>query len=181
MLAGGLEGTPFDLIFLHQMMTGMNVVDTVQQIRNQPDLPAMPRIILVPPAPPTPLLSDDTQSCLDGLITTPMTASSLLDAVMNTFFEYTTSLPYHRPIHHTLDVALFRAIWGAKVLLVEDHEINRRLARELLEQARLIVDGAVNGREAMEKLAESPFDIVLMDVQMPEMDGYETTRPAARI
>jgi polar amino acid transport system substrate-binding protein len=67
-------------------------------------------------------------------------------------------------------------IRGAHILLVEDNEINRQVAGEILRGAGLEVSTANNGREAIEALQESPCDAVLMDVQMPVMDGYEATR-----
>ena len=67
---------------------------------------------------------------------------------------------------------------GARVLLVEDNEINRQVARELLEGFGLRVDVAANGREAVARVAAAgpPYAGVLMDLQMPELDGYEATR-----
>jgi len=67
---------------------------------------------------------------------------------------------------------------GACILLVEDNEVNRQLALELLEQRGFIVDIANNGKEALAVVTEGEhvYDLILMDVQMPEMDGYETTR-----
>jgi polar amino acid transport system substrate-binding protein len=65
---------------------------------------------------------------------------------------------------------------GKRVLLVEDNEINREVARELLHAAGLQVEEAHNGYQAMEKLAAQSFDVVLMDVQMPELDGVETVK-----
>jgi two-component system sensor histidine kinase/response regulator len=62
------------------------------------------------------------------------------------------------------------------VLLVEDNEINRQVARELLVMAGLDIVEAHNGYDALEKLAASEFDAVLMDVQMPELDGVETVK-----
>jgi CheY-like chemotaxis protein len=67
-------------------------------------------------------------------------------------------------------------IRGAHVLLAEDNKINQQVAKELLAQAGLKVTIANNGREAIELLAENTFDAVLMDIQMPELDGYEATR-----
>jgi CheY-like chemotaxis protein/HPt (histidine-containing phosphotransfer) domain-containing protein len=71
-----------------------------------------------------------------------------------------------------------QTLTGARVLLVEDNEINQQIAMELLQQAGAEVDVASNGREAVEKLQipGRSFDVVLMDIQMPEMDGYEATR-----
>jgi signal transduction histidine kinase/AmiR/NasT family two-component response regulator len=65
---------------------------------------------------------------------------------------------------------------GAKALLVEDMEANRRLLTELLEGLGMTVTATVNGREAVERCAAERFDVVLMDLQMPEMDGFEATR-----
>lgn len=65
---------------------------------------------------------------------------------------------------------------GTRVLLVEDNEINQELASELLVSQSIIVETAMNGKEALELLAKENFDLVLMDCQMPIMDGYEATR-----
>jgi PAS domain S-box-containing protein len=67
-------------------------------------------------------------------------------------------------------------IRGARVLLVEDNTVNQLVARELLAHAGARVTVAGNGREALERLREEPYDCVLMDVQMPVMDGFEATR-----
>ena len=67
---------------------------------------------------------------------------------------------------------------GARILLAEDNEINQQIATELLEGVGAAVTIANNGREAVEMLWSSqptPFDVVLMDLQMPEMDGYQAT------
>nr|CRH06407.1 putative Histidine kinase. Containing 7TMR-DISM extracellular 2, 7TM diverse intracellular signalling, HisKA, HATPase_c, Response reg, HPT domain [Candidatus Magnetococcus massalia] len=64
---------------------------------------------------------------------------------------------------------------GASVLLVEDNLTNRQVARELLERVNLVVSLASHGQEAVEKVKSDPFDLVLMDIQMPGMDGYQAT------
>ena len=68
-----------------------------------------------------------------------------------------------------------REIKGAKILLVEDNMINQQIVRELLENTGLIVESVYNGKEAVETVKHSTFDVVLMDIQMPKMDGYEAT------
>ncbi|MGZ4998660.1 MAG: response regulator [Methylomonas sp.] len=74
------------------------------------------------------------------------------------------------------DTDRLQAIHGARILLVEDNEINRIVVLELLAEAHLRVDVAENGEKALEKLAHNRYDCVLMDVQMPVMDGYRATQ-----
>jgi len=65
---------------------------------------------------------------------------------------------------------------GSHILLAEDNAVNREVAVALLSQAGLVVDTAINGLEAVEKVSSMAYDLVLMDMQMPEMDGLEATR-----
>ncbi|MCQ8179719.1 ATP-binding protein [Methylomonas sp. SURF-1] len=76
----------------------------------------------------------------------------------------------------SFDSDRLRPLHGSKVLLAEDNEINRIVAVELLEQAQIQVDVAENGEIALQKLRDKRYDCVLMDVQMPVMDGYQATR-----
>ncbi len=68
------------------------------------------------------------------------------------------------------------SLCGKRVLLVEDNEINRKVALRMLTRCQLQVDVAVDGRDAVEKASQNAYDLILMDCQMPEMDGYEATR-----
>ena len=65
---------------------------------------------------------------------------------------------------------------GTRILLVEDNEINRQVIVEILKAVDLPVDTAENGRLAVEKARSGIYDLILMDIQMPEMDGIEATR-----
>ncbi len=71
---------------------------------------------------------------------------------------------------------IISGIAGTRVLLVEDNELNRQVAAEILESAGLIVETADNGQAALDVLKNTNYDIVLMDIQMPLMGGYETTQ-----
>ena len=67
-------------------------------------------------------------------------------------------------------------IHGSRILLVEDNELNQQLATELLRQRNFVVDVALNGQEVLNVLRRQSYDLILMDVQMPVMDGYEAIR-----
>jgi CheY-like chemotaxis protein len=64
---------------------------------------------------------------------------------------------------------------GAQILLVEDNLVNQRVAQRILKKAKHTVVIASNGKQALELLDQQPFDVILMDMQMPEMDGFEAT------
>jgi CheY-like chemotaxis protein len=97
----------------------------------------------------------------------PVSPSTLHDAVVHAFAPNATLRPRDRwaPAR--------KFVPGQHVLLVEDHAVNRELARELLRIAGVAVTEAHNGLEALEKLEVRRYDAVLMDVQMPVMDGLE--------
>gem|GEM_PF-1103979 len=77
---------------------------------------------------------------------------------------------------HQLALQANRKLRGAKLLVVEDHPVNRQLVGELLSRSGIAVVFAVNGQEAVDKVDQESFDGVLMDCQMPIMDGYQATR-----
>ncbi|MBA3034211.1 MAG: response regulator [Gammaproteobacteria bacterium] len=72
--------------------------------------------------------------------------------------------------------AVLQTYKGARILLVEDDEVNREIGLELLHGGGFAADVAVNGREALTRAGETAYDLILMDVQMPVMDGLEATR-----
>ncbi|WP_246099485.1 response regulator [Methylibium rhizosphaerae] len=110
-----------------------------------------------------------------AMLTKPVTPSTLLDACLGAL---------HLPGQHARrserrDEALARqraSLAGARILLVEDNPINQELAGDLLGRAGILLRTAQNGQEALEWLEREPFDLVLMDCQMPVMDGYAATQ-----
>ena len=69
-----------------------------------------------------------------------------------------------------------QALAGKEVLLVEDNELNMEIAQIVLAKAGIVVDTAENGKEAVAKASAKRYDVILMDIQMPVMNGYEATR-----
>jgi CheY-like chemotaxis protein/HPt (histidine-containing phosphotransfer) domain-containing protein len=91
-------------------------------------------------------------------------------------FELTLPVAESRPAGEDTSAAIdLTPIRGARILLVDDSELNLQVAGELLRQARLYVETALDGKEAVEKVNSAQYDCVLMDVQMPVMDGYTAT------
>jgi len=102
----------------------------------------------------------------------PMTASAVFGAVLRALQG---ELPATPEAMAPAMNELLAGIQGARVLLVEDNEINREVGIGLLSEAGLLVETAVNGQEAIEKIRQHSCDLVLMDMQMPVMDGITAT------
>ncbi len=120
------------------------------------------------------LVREASSRAHDAVLTKPLTRSSLFDCVAQVF----SSQDERRKQSTRLIVSTDRLLQlrGASVLLVEDIEINQQVAREILEQAGVRVTIANDGAEAVAAVEEERFDAVLMDIQMPVMDGYSATR-----
>ena len=118
----------------------------------------------------------ELQECPGALVLVkPVTPSRLFDAVMQ--LQHGEVREVAPSGHRMADVAeAMRSLHGARVLLVEDNPVNQQVACAFLALAQLDVVVAENGREAVERLRHEPFDAVLMDMQMPEMDGLTATR-----
>ncbi|HAT49145.1 MAG: response regulator [Nitrospirae bacterium] len=165
------EGEPFDLIFMDWKMPGMNGMETVWRIRRELCLTKNPRIIMVTAySLEYALSSPGEKKLVDGFLMKPVTITSLLDAIM-IVFGFTPA----RRMRGNLD-SHRASLEGSKLLLVEDNEINQQVARELLEQAGINIVIANNGQEAVVLACREPFDAILMDLQMPVMDGLTATR-----
>ncbi|MDV7340669.1 ATP-binding protein [Terasakiella sp. A23] len=111
----------------------------------------------------------------DAYIQKPVDPSYLFDTVLEVFgHEVMSELQNLDQTDQEFEA--LTPIQGARILLVEDNELNQQVARELLENAKLFVEVAGNGHEAIQMLKGADFDCVLMDIQMPIMGGYEATR-----
>jgi len=112
---------------------------------------------------------------LDGFLIKPVNRSLLLDTILEILGkERLQSLP--AADKSQLDMSRLSGIRGAHVLLVEDNALNQQVASELLEAAGLRVTVAENGRQGVDAALAASYDLVLMDIQMPEMDGLEAAR-----
>jgi len=166
---------PYDIIFMDWKMPNLDGMETIKKMKAEIDFVAYPKIILVTAYDWEEGLAFSAQEHLDGFLVKPVNPSILINSILEALGKEKVYINYEADAQKA-EVALIAPIQGAKILLVEDNEINQQVARELLEQARFYIDVANNGVEALEKLEENEYDCVLMDIQMPIMDGIETTR-----
>ncbi|MGK5041674.1 response regulator [Janthinobacterium sp. GB1R12] len=171
------EGRPYGLLLMDWKMPGMNGLDTLAGIRaDAAGIDATPACIMVTAFHREALLEAARQRDLplDGILNKPVSASTLLDQIAFVFGGVTgQSRKTQRQSSYRDDE---RALRGAWLLLVEDNEVNQEVAQHILNDAGIRVDIAGNGAIALAKIEENAYDGVLMDCQMPVMDGYQATR-----
>ncbi|MCC6129918.1 MAG: response regulator [Acidobacteria bacterium] len=165
--AAAEDGHPFKLAVLDWRMPGLDGIETAARM-SAIDNP--PKVILVTAYDSEELAHEAEAAGIRRVLHKPVSPSTLHDAVVQAF----ASGPAVRLRDGRSPIRRFAA--GQEVLLVEDHPVNRDLARELLTQAGLRVIEAQDGLEALEQLEKQRFDVVLMDIQMPRMDGLEAVR-----
>ena len=167
------EGRPFDLALLDHMMPEMDGEDLGRRIKSDPVLGKTHLVMLTSLG----MKGDSAQMKKIGFaayLTKPVKRSRILDCLL-TVFTQAEAEPKKAPIpdiitRHSLSEAKKADV---RILLAEDNMINRKLALHLLDKFGYSADTAVNGKQAVEALEKFPYDLVLMDVQMPEMDGLE--------
>ena len=165
---------PFRLVLMDYMMPGMNGIQASNHIKKLPESDQI-TIILVTAMAQEDVMGDVQQANIDGFLIKPVIPSDLLDSIMNTLGGK-GGIRIAKTISESWRVKPLENIEGAKVLVAEDNTINQILAEDLLTQAGLGVVIAENGKEAVERAENVKFDAILMDLQMPEMDGFEATR-----
>jgi signal transduction histidine kinase/DNA-binding response OmpR family regulator len=168
---------PFKLVLLDWRMPGMDGIECLARLtQGGTGRHAPPTVLMV-----TAFGREQAERQLQArglqvaaLLPKPVTPSALLDACVTALGHH--AAPRRGEQRQELLQARQASLGGARVLLVEDNAINQELACSLLERAGVIVTVAANGREALAALDRDSFDAVLMDCQMPVMDGYEATR-----
>ncbi|GAA5213337.1 response regulator [Corallincola platygyrae] len=167
--------TPYDLILLDWLMPGMDGVETAAHLRSLQTAESPTQVIMMTAHGKQELLDATADNPADAVMIKPITASTLLDTILTVKGREALS-PKSAAPERSSSLQQRATLRGARILLVEDNLINQELAIELLEQENLIVTLAENGQEAIDALQASEFDGVLMDCQMPVMDGYTASR-----
>jgi two-component system sensor histidine kinase/response regulator len=162
---------PFDLLVIDYKLPGMNGLDAVREVRRRGL--GKPGVVMVTAYGGDALVRAAAAGGVDAFLHKPVSPSALFDAAMDALGRGGGARAAAAPAPVD-DVVRFSA--GSRVLLVEDNDINRQVARELLTGLGLEVRCAGSGAEALRALASERVHAVLMDIQMPELDGIETTR-----
>jgi PAS domain S-box-containing protein len=167
-------GKRFDVVILDQQMPEMDGLTLAEEIgRVGKDLP----LVML-----TSIDSIDASSAaaLAGYLTKPVRPSQLFDALMGLFGVGFAESAERAAVVAEPDEHLAERL-PLRILVVEDNAVNQQLALLLLQKVGYRADVAANGVEALEALERQPYDVVLMDVEMPEMDGLEATRQIRRM
>ncbi|MBF0382756.1 MAG: transporter substrate-binding domain-containing protein [Magnetococcales bacterium] len=168
------ENIPYKLILMDWKMSGLDGLQTSEQIKGDTTLKTPPKVVMVTSYDKDELLDSIKESTVDGFLSKPVSASTLMDAAMIALgFEEENNQQVEEG---NIGLEIVQDIRGAKILLVEDNEINQQVALELLELAQMVVDVAENGQIAVDKIKTTKYDAVFMDIQMPVMDGYTAAR-----
>jgi signal transduction histidine kinase/CheY-like chemotaxis protein len=185
MAASGAEGItelesaekdkPFELVIMDMIMPGMGGIEASKRIKNHTGLSKIPAIIVVTAYGREEVMQQAEGVGLEGFLLKPVNPSMLFDTIMQAFGEAVPEISRVAQ-RQEQEAETLKHIQGAQLLLVEDNEINQQVAKEILEGAGLNVALVNNGQEAVNAVKENEYDAVLMDVQMPVMDGYTATR-----
>ncbi len=163
---------PYDIVFVDWQMPGLDGIETGKRIRALPGLPSPPHLVMVTAYGREEVLKQAEGAAFDSILIKPVTPSMLFDSAVQALGGD------HEPVREvevspSLNLDQLR---GARVLLVEDNELNQEVAMGMLEPAHMSIDLAENGVVAVRMVGEHDYDLVLMDMQMPVMDGVAATK-----
>jgi CheY-like chemotaxis protein/anti-sigma regulatory factor (Ser/Thr protein kinase) len=164
---------PYQVVLMDWRMPGMDGIEVTRKIKNHAFLSMIPSVILVTTYDRDKVKQQAKKAKVDAFLAKPFTPLLLLNTILQQIGSDKLQAKYQIRTRAT-QVIIPPNLSGHRVLLVEDNTINRQVAQEILKSAGIIVEIAENGMSAIEKLSAG-FAAILMDIHMPDMDGYETT------
>jgi len=164
------SGRPFDLIFLDEQMPGMDGFEVVAQMRAKRAYYG-PAIMMITSSDQTSSLVRCRQQDIAVHLTKPIRFAEVLAAI-----QIATGLTEEQRLPTAIPAAFLPSETSLHILVAEDNLVNQKVAVAMLEKLGHRVTLARNGSEAVAKWAQGDFDLIFMDVQMPEMDGFEATQ-----
>ncbi|MFH1981502.1 MAG: response regulator [Pseudomonadota bacterium] len=176
-MSGDSASPAYDAALIDWKMPDVDGIETVTRIRRDPGLSKVPIVMMTAFGREDLVRKTESLGIADYLMK-PVTPSTLLDSLQTVFGHKTSEAAAAYADDRDTAMSLLKQ---ANVLLVEDNVINQQVAREILKGAGIRVVVAGNGREALERVATETFHAILMDIQMPEMDGYTATREIRRL
>ncbi len=163
---------PYDIVFVDWQMPGLDGIETGKRIRALPGIAAPPHLVMVTAYGREEVMKQAEEASFDNLLIKPVTPSMLFDSAVQALGSDRQTV---REVEKMPEVNLDQ-LRGARVLLVEDNELNQEVAMGLLETTHMSIDVADNGEIAVRMVGEHDYDLVLMDMQMPVMDGVAATK-----
>ncbi len=181
LLQADRQGAPYDFLLMDWLMPGMDGLDAIRAIKAvRPQ--SMPLMLMVTAHRREELMAKARLVGVEHVLSKPVSPSLLVDAMMQLVGHAPRQAPRadREAANRELQSRL-ATILGARILVVEDNEINQQIASEVLEDAGFVVDVAENGQLGLNRVHAQhadgqPYDLVLMDMQMPTMDGLSATR-----
>ncbi|MEX0332389.1 MAG: response regulator [Puniceicoccaceae bacterium] len=173
MLGAAPFGDPFRLVILDWNMPEKKGTEAVKIITELNTIPLKPSYMIMSGYWNEELHKDLDECGVTAFLPKPFKSSTLLDLIIRQFSDEVMDVV--RAVKDS-DASGIPDLSHANLLLAEDNELNQEVALGLLEETQCKVFVVENGKAALEAITEDTYDLVLMDIQMPELDGYETTR-----
>ena len=169
-----LQQEDFDLLVIDFNLPELSGIDLYKRLVANTEI-TVPKTIFVSATGRESYYNQVSQLGVNNFLVKPINQSLMFDAVMNAL-KGTAWSQADKDLNEERRIKYPRALKDKRILLVEDNDINQLVAKDILEQVGIHVSIASNGEEAIEYVRANKFDAVLMDVQMPIMDGYKATR-----
>jgi PAS domain S-box-containing protein len=169
-----IQGRPYEIVLLDWQMPLMDGIETAKLLRERP-LKRIPLMMMVTAYGREEVIKGAEEAGIEEVLIKPVSASILFDGVVRVL-GLSVDGPGSLAEVPTDSFEQLATIRGARILLVEDNELNQEVAIELLRDAGFVVDLAEDGQIALDKINSADYDIVLMDMQMPVMDGVTASR-----